>query len=73
MLVTSFLPDPDKGKIWVIPEKDPAGGYELVGGLQAPTGICFDVNHDFLYVVDKDEASDTNGFIYQLEIEWDED
>ena len=40
----------------------------LISGLQRPTGLCFDVNHDFLYVTDI--GYEQIGFIYQYEISW---
>mgnify|MGYP000238004742 CR=1 FL=1 len=74
LLATSFIENEEAtGKVFVIPadEKDRDSSYELIGGLQRPTGICFDVNHDFLYVVENGLEGE-NGFIYQYEIDWDD-
>jgi hypothetical protein len=72
ILVTSFEDDVENtGKVWVIPEDDEDEGYVLISGLDAPVGVCFDVNNEFLYVVDATLTS--TGQIYQYEIEWDDD
>lgn len=53
ILVTSFEDNVENtGKVWVIPEDDEDEGYVLISGLDAPVSLCFDVNNDFLYVVD---------------------
>ena len=61
----SFAAYPNSsGKVWVIPLADPQGSYPLISGLVGPTGMCFDVNHNFLYVL-------TVPTILQFEIDWD--
>ena len=64
LLVTSFKSQvPGSGQIWTIPKhKDES--FVLIAGLQTPTGLCFDKNHDFLYVCDPGQ-----GKIFQFEIE----
>jgi hypothetical protein len=73
VLVTSFDGvDATDGKVWVIPREDEDEGYILISGLAQPVATCFDVNNEFLYVVDHTfDAS--NGVIYQYEIDWDDD
>ena len=69
VLVTSFQQfEAGTGKVWAVPRDrdDRDHAYVLVGGLQTPTGICFDSNHDFLYVCDPGA-----GEIYQYEIDHD--
>ena len=61
----------NSGKIWVIPEDDEDEGYVLISGLDIPVGICFDVNNEFLYVVDWTYGA--TGVIYQYEVDWDDD
>ena len=71
VLVTSFLPDEaGTGKVWAVPNDrdDRDNAYVLVGGLQTPTGVCFDPNHSFLYVCDPAQSS-----IFQYEIDWDDE
>ena len=71
VLVTSFIEDQeDTGKVWVVPqdEDERDNTFQLIGGLQKPVGVCFDVNHEFLYVVES--GDDTTGYIYQYEIDW---
>lgn len=71
VLVTSFLNDQaGTGKVWAVPidRDDRDNSYVLVGGLQTPTGVCFDPNHDFMYVCDPAQSA-----IYQYEIDWDDD
>ena len=74
LLVTTFIEsNPGAGKLWVVPI-DPdmrEFSYELITGLDRPTGVCFDVNHNFLYVVDN--GFEETGHIYQYEIDWYED
>lgn len=60
------------GKVWVIPRDDEDDGYILISGLAKPVSLCFDVNNEFLYVVDH-TFSETTGLIYQYEIDWDDD
>lgn len=74
LLVTSFIDNTaGSGKVWVIPKDsdDRDKGFVLIGGLQRPVGVCFDVNNEFLYVVDL--TSESAGAIYQYEIDWDDD
>ena len=74
LLVTSFTENTvGSGKVWVIPKDsdDRDNGFVLIGGLQRPVGVCFDVNNEFLYVVDL--TSENTGSIYQYEIDWDDD
>lgn len=74
LLVTSFTDNTaGSGKVWVIPKDsdDRDDGFVLIGGLQQPVGVCFDVNNEFLYVVDL--TSESSGAIYQYEIDWDDD
>ena len=71
VLVTTFIEDqPGSGKLWVVPTdlKMREYSYELIIGLNRPTGVCFDKNHRFLYIVDNGFVG--NGFIYQYEIDW---
>lgn len=71
LLVTTFDDARENsGSVWVIPEDNLDEGSVLIAGLTQPTGVCFDVNHDFLYVTD---IEDDTGFIYQYEIEWNTD
>lgn len=74
ILVTTFEEDEvGSGKLWVIPEDsdDRDEGYVLISGLSTPTGACFDINNDLLYVVDPGYSD--NGYIFQYEIDWDDD
>lgn len=74
LLVTTFIENEiGSGKLWVVPIDFNMRefSYELITGLDRPTGVCFDVNHDLLYIVDNG-FSDT-GYIYQYEIDWDDD
>jgi 6-phosphogluconolactonase (cycloisomerase 2 family) len=57
--------------VWAIPKDDRDEGFALIQGLHQPTALCFDVNHDFLYVCDKTDAN--TGMIYQYEVDWDSD
>ena len=71
VLVTTFIEDqPGSGKLWVVPTdlKMREYSYELIIGLNRPTGVCFDKNHRFLYIVDNGFVG--KGFIYQYEIDW---
>ncbi len=53
VLISSFQDGEEKsGKIWAVPEDDNDEGFTLISGLNRPTGVCFDVNHEFLYVCD---------------------
>ena len=68
VLVTSFTAgQQNTGKIWAVPRdrSDRKDAFVLVGGLQTPTGVCFDSNHNFLYVCDPAQNS-----IFQYEIDW---
>jgi len=72
ILVTSYdATKENSGKVWVIPEDDEDEGYVLISGLDIPVGICFDVNNEFLYVVDWTFGA--TGVIYQYEVDWDND
>mmetsp|Transcript_25100 Transcript_25100/g.44003 ORF Transcript_25100/g.44003 Transcript_25100/m.44003 type:complete len:441 (+) Transcript_25100:42-1364(+) len=73
LLVGTFKDEESgQGKVIVVPEDDSNDeNFVLVSGLDKPTGICFDSNHDFLYVVDPTFGDE--GFIYQFSIDWDED
>ena len=74
LLVTTFIEDdPGSGKLWVVPvdQKMREYSYEIIVGLDRPTGSCFDVNHNFLYIVDN--GFNGTGYIYQYEIAWDAD
>lgn len=73
VLATSFNgSDSNDGKVWVIPRDDEDDGYILISGLAQPVALCFDVNNEFLYVVDHTFEA-TTGVIYQYEIDWDDD
>jgi hypothetical protein len=66
ILVTTFDDSQENsGSIWAIPSDNVNEAKVLVTGLNQPTGVCFDTNHDFMYVTDSG-----NGFIYQYEISW---
>ena len=66
LLITTFDSDTEgSGEVWVVPRDDTSKSFVLVGGLQTPTGVCFDRNHEFLYVCDPAQGS-----IFQYEIEW---
>lgn len=66
LLVSTFDPDTlGSGQVWAVPRDHTDRSFVLLGGLQTPTGVCFDRNHDFLYVCDPAQAS-----IYQYEIDW---
>jgi hypothetical protein len=71
ILVSTFVDgESGLGTVVVIPEED-EGTFTLISGLDKPVGICFDVEHDFLYVVDS--TFGTEGYIYQFSIDWDDD
>lgn len=72
VLVSSFQKGQGStGKIHAIPKEDDEAGFTLISGLERPVGMCFDVNHEFLYICDME--SDKKGYIYQYEIDWDDD
>lgn len=73
LLVGAFKDDTEgEGKVYVVPEDDSEDdNFVLISGLDKPTGICFDKDHDFLYVVDPTFGD--QGFIYQFSIDWDDD
>jgi hypothetical protein len=72
LLVSSFSEEAGQGKIYAIPEDDEEDDhFVLISGLDKPVGICFDHNHDFLYVVDPTYGDE--GYIYQFAIDWDDD
>jgi sugar lactone lactonase YvrE len=63
VLVTSFDEKEAKsGKVWVVPNDDNDEGFTLISGLTKPNAVCFDVNHEFLYV--SDAVDDKNGILY---------
>lgn len=69
LLVSSFdVNTLGSGQVWAVPRaqsrRDDA--FVLIGGLQTPTGVCFDKNHDFLYVCDSAQRR-----VYQFEIDRD--
>ncbi|OMJ73941.1 hypothetical protein SteCoe_27246 [Stentor coeruleus] len=69
ILATTFITgDLGTGKVYMIPKDDPENYSEVVIGLDEPVGVCFDVNHNFLYVAD--QGSLTEGGIYQYQINW---
>jgi hypothetical protein len=57
--------------VWVIPADREDEGYILLSGLDQPVSLCFDVNNEFLYVLDLIFGAE--GKIYQYEIRWDDD
>ena len=66
LLVTTFSSDaPASGAVWVVPTQSPTAAYELIRGLEQPTGVCFDVEHNYLYVTDSNS-------LYQYSIYWGE-
>jgi len=69
LLVTAFdAATMGSGQVWAVPaaqsHRDEA--FVLIAGLQVPTGVCFDKNHDFLYVCDPAQRR-----VYQFEIDRD--
>lgn len=67
ILTTSFQAGEEgTGKVWVIPPSHPESSFVLISGLTQPTGLCYDKNHGFLYVVDQRE-----GKILQFEVDTD--
>ncbi|OMJ86512.1 hypothetical protein SteCoe_12007 [Stentor coeruleus] len=69
ILATTFITgDLGTGKVYMIPEDDPENYSEVIIGLDEPVGVCFDVNHNFLYVAD--QGGLTEGGIYQYQIDW---
>lgn len=70
LLVTSFLADSDStGKVYAFDTRNPETYYEILRGFNKPTGCCYDVNHEFLYVVEN--GGDYKG-IYQFQMNRDE-
>lgn len=64
LLVTSFDADSrGSGKVWAVPTSNYTLGFTLIGGLTRPTGVCYDANHELLYVCDPGENA-----IYQYDI-----
>jgi hypothetical protein len=57
------------GKVIVIAEDEEP--FTIITGLDKPVGLCFDPEHEFLYVVDP--TFEDQGFIYQFLIDWDDD
>lgn len=67
LLVTTFLANATgTGKVVAFDAYNPENYIELLNGFEKPTGVCYDVNHDFLYVV---ESSGNNSGIYQFQVE----
>ncbi|OMJ72137.1 hypothetical protein SteCoe_29497 [Stentor coeruleus] len=72
VLITTFIPDEiGTGKVFAIPKNDPENFSQVIIGLQEPSGLCFDVNHNFLYVADQGGLHD--GGIFQYQISWSDD
>jgi hypothetical protein len=72
MLATTFTDEEaGTGKVVVYPEDPFLSSYTLISGLDKPVGVCFDINHEFLYVVDPTYGDE--GYIYQFEIDYDDD
>ncbi|OMJ85628.1 hypothetical protein SteCoe_13044 [Stentor coeruleus] len=68
IILTTFINDkPDTGKVWTYSFENPDKIRSILEGFQRPTGVCYDVNHDFMYVVDKGFDSG-EGFIYQYQM-----
>lgn len=68
IIFTTFINDkPDTGKVWTYSFERPDTIRSILEGLQQPTGVCYDINHDFMYVVDKDFDSG-EGLIYQYQM-----
>ena len=68
ILVTTFdRGQGGSGEVWVVPPHHKSLSFVLIGGLQTPTGVCFDVNNRFLYVCDPAQGS-----IFQYEIDADQ-
>ena len=71
ILVTTYIQDTaGTGKVYVFPNNHPEDYIHLIEGLEVPTGVCFDKNHNFLYVMDQGNSTAT-GAIYQHQINWD--
>lgn len=67
LLATSFQTgSPGTGKVWVIPPSNPLASFVLISGLAEPTGLCYDKNNAFLYVVDQGD-----GRILQFQVDTD--
>jgi len=67
LLATSFQTGSQgTGKVWVIPPSNPLASFVLISGLAEPTGLCYDKNNAFLYVVDQGD-----GRVLQFEIDTD--
>lgn len=72
IIVTSFIEDESgTGKLFLIPEDDPSDYFELIEGLDEPIGVCVDVNHNYLYIVDR--GYNVTGSIIQYFIELSKD
>lgn len=72
MLITTFVDEEaGSGKVVVYPEDPFLSSYDLVTGLDKPVGVCFDINHEFLYVVDPTYGD--QGYIYQFEVDYNDD
>lgn len=58
LLVSTFNPEVSgSGQVWMVPRHDKSKSFVLLGGVETPTGLCFDKNHNFLYVCDPAQAS----------------
>lgn len=69
LLISTFIEgQTETGKVWAAPADSPEDAYALIVGLERPNAICFDPNHDFLYVCDSSQ-----GVIYQYVVDWDDD
>jgi DNA-binding beta-propeller fold protein YncE len=67
LLATSFQTGAaGTGKVWVIPPASPTSSFVLISGLAEPTGLCYDKNNGFLYVVDQGD-----GRVLQFQIDTD--
>ena len=65
VLITSFIEGENgTGKVWLVQEGEE--GSALIEGLNKPTGVCVDVNHQYMYVADL--GYNTSGSIYQYAI-----
>lgn len=72
IVVTSFIQDElGTGKVFVIPKEEPMDYWVLIEGLNTPIGLCVDINHEYLYIVDK--GYNETGVIFQFMIEITED
>ena len=64
LLVTSFEEEQQgSGKVWAVPTANYTLGFTLIGGLSRPTGVCYDGDHQLLYVCDPGQSA-----IFQYDI-----